>query len=259
MVPALFLAHGSPMVALEHTAYTRFLEEYGRGLKPKAIVVFSAHWESEVPAISYTDGIYQMIYDFGGFPPELYAIKYPARGSQEVAALVEERMRKNGISAIRDPIRGLDHGSWTLLYRMYPEADIPVVQISVHPFLSAKEQMAIGQALQGLGKEDILVIGSGATVHNLRLLRWEDQFGKAEPWAMEFDDWLIGKIKERDEESLYRYEQLAPHARLAVPRPEHLVPLFIAFGSGNPQQQGEVIHRSYEFGTLSYLCMQFPA
>lgn len=255
MIPSLFLAHGSPMLAIEETEYTDFLSQLGRNFRPKAIVIFTAHWESETLTISSTDDVYETIYDFGGFPPELYAVKYQAKGSTELAANLEERFNKQGINVKKDTARGLDHGSWTLLHRLYPKADIPVVQISVNPFLSPKDQLEIGMALQGLGDEEILVIGSGVTVHNLRMLHPGQSGG--EPWAVEFDDWIIDKVERRDIDALDHYLSEAPHARQAVPRPEHFVPLFIAMGSGASNGKPEVIHRSYDMGTLSYLCFQF--
>jgi 4,5-DOPA dioxygenase extradiol len=254
MVPALFLAHGSPMLAIEDTEYSRFLAELGKKIKPKAIVIFTAHWESDVLTISYSNEEYETIYDFGGFPKELYEIKYPAKGSVEIACKVEEKLTNSGIPIRRDKTRGLDHGSWTLLHRMYPEASIPVVQISVNPNLSPDKQYEIGEALRGLGEEDILIIGSGVTVHNLRMLKWNQS--TPEPWAVTFDDWLIEKINAKELDQLFNYENAAPDARLAVPRAEHFVPLFIAMGSGM-QETPKVIHRSYDYGTLSYLCYQF--
>lgn len=254
MVPSLFLAHGSPMLAIETNEYTHFLANLGQRIKPKAIVVFTAHWETEVLTISSRDDVYETIYDFYGFPDELYTVKYPAKGSTQIASILEERFENRGINVKKDSVRGLDHGSWTLLSRMYPKADIPVIQISVNPYLSANEQFKMGQSLQGLGKEDILVIGSGVTVHNLRIIKWGQT--TPEPWAVEFDDWLIDKIQNRDLDSIFQYEKLAPHARMAVPRPEHFVPLLIAMGSGDSQTKAKVIHRSYEAGTLSYLCFE---
>ena len=253
MMPSLFLAHGSPMLAIENTDYTQFLQTLGKTYKPKAIVIFTAHWESEILTISSSDNAYETIYDFGGFPPELYEIKYAAKGSSVLAAMLEEKFKNRGIAVQKDTTRGLDHGSWTLLHRMYPQADVPVVQISVNPFLPAREQYEIGKAIQGLGKEDILVIGSGVTVHNLRMLKWEQT--TPEPWAVEFDEWLIDQIQNNNTDALFNWEAEAPHARLAVPRAEHFVPLFIAMGSGTAEPK--VIHRSYEYGTLSYLCLQF--
>ncbi len=253
MMPSLFLAHGSPMLAIEDTEYTRFLTELGKKLKPKAIVIFTAHWEKETLTISSMDETYETIYDFYGFPPELFQVRYPAKGSTKFAQQLRELFLAAGIPSQLDRTRGLDHGSWTMLSKMYPNADIPVVQVSVHPFLKSEEQYRIGRAIKDLGNEDVLVIGSGVTVHNLRIIKWDQT--EPEQWAVDFDDWLIDKMNKQDLISLFNYEKLAPNAKLAVPRPEHFVPFYIAMGSGHGEPK--VIYRSYEFGTLSYLCMQF--
>lgn len=253
MIPALFLAHGSPMLAIEDTPYTAFLAELGQRHKPKAIVIFTAHWEEQVTTISSSDDVYDTIYDFGGFPDELYKVRYPARGSGMVAAMVAAKLQAAGIPHRADTERGLDHGSWTLLYRIYPQADIPVVQVSVNPYLPPEEQFKIGAALRGLGDQDILVIGSGVTVHNLRIIKWGQK--EPEPWAVQFDDWLLNRMDAGDNESLFAYERLAPNARMAVPRAEHFVPLFIAMGAG--EGKPETVYRGYDYGTLSYLCLQF--
>jgi 4,5-DOPA dioxygenase extradiol len=255
MISPLFLAHGSPMLAIENTPYTQFLEDFAKHIKPKAIVLFTAHWETEVLTISSVDGVYDTIYDFGGFPPELYAVKYPAKGSTQLASELAQKFESHGIQVGKDTKRGLDHGSWTLLHRMYPEANIPVVQISVNPYLAPKNQFHIGEALRGLGEQDIMVIGSGVTVHNLRAVNWSQT--TPEPWAVQFDDWLIDKLENRDLDALFNYSSLAPNARQAVPRAEHFVPFYIALGSGDPHAKAEVIYRSYEYGTLSNLCLQF--
>ncbi|OBZ12240.1 class III extradiol ring-cleavage dioxygenase [Bacillus sp. FJAT-26390] len=251
----LFLAHGSPMLAVEQNEYSQFLKQTGAGLAPDAIVIFTAHWETEAVTISSKDDEYETIYDFYGFPDELYQVKYPAKGSTKVAALVGQLLSENGIPIAYDTERGLDHGSWTMLKHMFPKADIPVVQVSVNPYRSMLEQYKIGEALRSLSSQNILLIGSGVTVHNLRAVNW----GQKEPesWAVEFDEWLIEKMNKHDINSLFEYEQLAPHAKMAVPRAEHFVPLYIALGSGNAEAAPKVIYRSYQFGTLSYLSMQF--
>lgn len=255
MMPSLFISHGSPMIAIEKNEYTQFLSDLGNQINPKAIVIFSAHWESDILTVSFTDEVYETIYDFGGFPEEMYTIKYPARGSTEIAAMLLNRFAKHGISARKETSRGLDHGSWVVLRHMYPEANIPVIQVSVNSFLPAKEQLKIGEALQGLENEDILIIGSGATVHNLRMLKWGET--NPEPWAVEFDDWLIDKLQNRDVDSLLTYEESAPHSRMAVPSAEHFIPLFIALGSRGTNTKARVLYRHYDMGTLSYLCLQF--
>jgi 4,5-DOPA dioxygenase extradiol len=172
--------------------------------------------------------------------------------SKELQRLFE----KHGIAAHLDLNRGLDHGIWVLLKHMYPEANIPVVQISINPFLPPEEQYFIGSLLSEFAQDDYLILGSGATVHNLRLLNWEEQT-ETEPWAIAFDDWIIQQIFEENFEALFSYDQLAPYAKMAVPRPEHLVPLFLALGSSKINFSPQVLYRGYEMGSLSYLGLQF--
>jgi 4,5-DOPA dioxygenase extradiol len=256
MLPGFFICHGAPSLALEQNDYTRFLRELKDEIeKPKAIAIFTAHWENDILSISSRDDAYETIYDFGGFDPELYSIKYPAKGSTEAASLIESLFHKQGIATRRDSERGLDHGSWVVLRLLYPEADIPVVHISVNPKLPMKEQYKIGQSLTELKNNGVLVIGSGGTVHNLRALKWGQK--QPEHWAVEFDDWLIDKVEKWDLDSLFDYERLAPHARLAVPREEHFVPLYLVMGSCDDRRKPKLLHRSYDFGTLSHICFQF--
>ncbi|PAQ13172.1 dioxygenase [Bacillaceae bacterium SAOS 7] len=254
MMPSLFLPHGSPMIAIEDTDYTRFLRKLGESLKPKAVVLFTAHWESAVMQISSRDDEFETIYDFGGFPPALYEVTYPAKGSTVVAKQLQERFQAHAIESELDTKRGLDHGTWTLLTHLFPNADVPVVQVSVHPFLPPEEQIRIGEAVKGLGAEDILVIGSGVTVHNLRLLNWGQK--TPEDWAVQFDDWLLEQLDAGKIANLTQYKQLAPFANQAVPREEHFVPFFIALGAGN-ESEPKVLFRDYDLGTLSYMALQF--
>jgi len=256
MMPSFFICHGAPTLAIEENDYTRFLQKLPRGIdQPRAIVLFSAHWESDILSMMYTDGTHETIYDFYGFPDEMYRITYPAKGSKEMAEKVEKLFAENGIETKRDEKRGLDHGAWVILRHLYPQADIPVIGVSVNPELSPREQYAIGRALAALREENVLIVGSGGTVHNLRMIEW----GRQEPvqWTVEFDDWLVEKVENWDEPSLFAYEELAPHARLAVPRNEHFVPLFIAMGAGDQKKQAKLLHRSYDYGTLSMICFQF--
>jgi 4,5-DOPA dioxygenase extradiol len=254
MIKSLFLCHGGPTLAIETNEYTSFLKELGERIKPKAIVVFTAHWESEVTTISSTDDAYEMIYDFYGFPKELYSLKYGALGSTKLASKLQALLKANDIESQLNTTRGLDHGVWDILYLMYPEANVPVVQVSVNPFMSMDKQYKLGEAIKSLSQEDILVIGSGSTVHNLGTVNWN----ATEPvkWAVEFDSWLIEKIENNEKEALFEYRGEAPYAKAAIPREEHIVPLFIAMGSGQ-SDNARLLHRSYAYGTLSYICLEF--
>lgn len=174
MMPSLFIAHGSPLLAIENNDYTKYLYQLGQNLtRPKAVVLFSAHWESKVQQVSRVDQ-YTTIYDFGGFDPHLYTIQYPARGNDDIAKEIEDLFTKNGISFENDTTRGLDHGTWVVLRMLYPNADIPVISMSVNPNLTPDEQYNIGKSLSELREMDILIIASGGTVHNLKALKWAD-------------------------------------------------------------------------------------
>lgn len=254
MINSLFLCHGAPRLALESNEYTHFIKELGNKIKPKAIVVFTAHWESEITKISSIDTNYEMIYDFYGFSKELYSIKYGAKGSTEIATKIQELLKAHGIESQLDTERGIDHGVWDILYIMYPSAKIPVIQVSINPNMPMNKQYKLGEAIRSLGKEDILVIGSGSTVHNLGTIDWKAI--EAAQWAVEFDNWLIEKVENNDKDALFSYLHLASYAKQAIPREEHIAPLFIAMGSGQSTTP-KLLHRSYAYGTLSYICFQF--
>ncbi|MFM1654227.1 DODA-type extradiol aromatic ring-opening family dioxygenase [Brevibacillus sp. B_LB10_24] len=255
MVPSLFIAHGAPLLALEDNGYTRFLEGMAKDLpRPQAIVIFSAHWEHPVQQVGGAKQ-YEMIYDFYGFPDELYRINYPASGDVKLAEEVRSLLQAQGISSELDPVRGLDHGAWVVLRLLYPAADIPVIAMSVNPGLAPREQYAVGKALAGLRERGVLIIGSGGTVHNLRRIDWASTQPAA--WAAAFDDWLSQRLLAWDTEALFDYEQQAPHAKEAVPRNEHFIPILIAMGAADNSRTARMLHRSYEYGSLSYMCCQF--
>lgn len=254
MVPTLFLNHGAPTLALMDSEYTQFLSKTGQRFTPRGIVVFSAHWEEPITTISYARGPLETIYDFGGFPPELYQVTYPAIGSPELAGMVEALLVDNGF-ATRRTQRGLDHGAWVILRHLYPKADIPVVTVSINPFGDPLEQYRIGQALKPLAADDVLIIGSGTTVHNFSEIRFHDN--DPAPWAVEFDAWIEEHLRARNLSALFSYDTLGPHARRAVPRPEHFVPLFVAMGGSVSETPPQRIFTGYDWGSLSYACYEF--
>ncbi|MCM3651708.1 dioxygenase [Metabacillus litoralis] len=259
MIPSFFIAHGAPLLAIEDNEYTQFLTSLGRTLpRPKAIVLFSAHWVSGVQNVSKVDE-YETIYDFGGFPDALYQIKYPAKGNEKISNEIEELFTKNGISYEVETSRGLDHGAWVVLRKLYPDADIPVISMSVNPNLTPEDQYKIGKSLSVLSENDILVIGSGGTVHNLRAVNFGKDNGQSDDWALDFDEWLAQHLENWDVESLFNYESLAPTAKLAVPPygNEHFVPLFYAMGVADNKRNATLLHRSYRYGNLSHSVWQF--
>lgn len=255
MIPSYFFAHGAPSIVLEQNAYTAFLKHFAASTpKPKAIVLFSAHWEQSIQTISAAE-TYSTIYDFSGFQDELYQLTYPAKGEYSVSEQIVSLFAKHGIQSTLDEERGLDHGAWAVLKLIYPDADIPVVALSVNRYLTNEQQYQIGKALSELREQDVLIIGSGGTVHNLRRLNWQGE-GNDE-WAESFDNWLQSKLEAWDVNALFNYRELAPYAGEAVPTSEHFIPLFLAMGAGDKNRQAKLIHRSYQFGNLSLSCWQF--
>ncbi|MEC0240595.1 class III extradiol ring-cleavage dioxygenase [Paenibacillus dokdonensis] len=255
MMPSYFFAHGAPSLVLEEHAYTDLLKEFAAGMpKPKAIVIFSAHWEESVQTVSSVDQ-YSTIYDFGGFQDELYRMTYPAPGDRSLSEQIQALFTKDGIPSKLDEARGLDHGAWAVLKLIYPDADIPVVALSVNRYLTNEQQYEIGKALSELREQDVLIIGSGGTVHNLRSVNWRAQ--GVDEWAGAFDNWLQSKLETWDTASLFNYEELAPNARMAVPTSEHFIPLLIAMGTGDANRKAKLLHRSYQYGNLSLSCWQF--
>jgi len=256
-VPAYFLAHGAPTLAIEDHAYAQFLKTTlpARLQNVEAVVVFTAHWEHQETQVSRVEGQYEMIYDFGGFQDELYRIVHPAHGDVQLADEVGALLQAAGLPVGFDERRGLDHGTWVILHLLDPEAKWPVVQVSVNPDRPPAEQYEIGRALAPLRERNVLVIGSGGTVHNLRRVAWGRE--AAEEWAVMFDDWIAEQLTSWNTDALFRYAQEAPHAQDAVPRAEHFVPLLLAMGAGDTSKQAELLHRSYQFGTLSLSGWQF--
>ena len=250
-LPTLFLSHGSPMLAIQDSPAGRFLDGLGGQLpRPRAVVVASAHFLTDRPMLG---GAAQphTVHDFGGFPEPLYQIEYPAPGAPEIAETIAARLNEAGLAAKVRPGHGLDHGVWVPLRRMYPQADLPVVPLSVNPFADANQHRALGRALAHLRDEGMLVVGSGGFVHNLSDLDWQHPTAPLAKWAGEFSGWMHERLATQDWPALLDWQNRAPHARHAHPTTEHLMPLFVALGAAGEDPQVEVLHRSHELGTLA--------
>ncbi|WP_339220209.1 class III extradiol ring-cleavage dioxygenase [Paenibacillus sp. FSL H8-0332] len=255
MMPSYFFAHGAPSIVLEDNAYTKLLKEFKDHMpKPKAIILFSAHWEETVQSVGAA-ATYDTIYDFGGFQDELYQMTYPAHGDPALVEQIQKLLTAGGVKNVRNEQRGLDHGAWAVLKLLYPETDIPVVAMSVNRDLPNAQQYEIGKSLAALREQDVLIIASGGTVHNLRRLNWNSD--EINGWAEQFDHWIQEKVEAWDTEALFQYEDLAPYAEMAVPTSEHFIPLFIAMGAGDQGRNAQLLHRSYQYGNLSLSCWQF--
>lgn len=243
--PAVFVSHGAPLLALEDGPAHRFLRGFGEFLgRPRAIVVASAHWTTAAPAVS-SAAIPATIHDFGGFPPALYQLGYPAAGDPVLAGRVASLLAAAGIACASDPDRGLDHGAWVPLMLMYPAADIPVLQIALQPALGTRHHFALGHALAPLREDGVLILGSGGATHNLRELGAPDAPPPA--WASAFSAWLEQTVAAGATERLLDYRAQAPQAVRNHPSEEHLLPLLVAAGAGAP---GRRVHTSTTYGAL---------
>ncbi|SEL47846.1 4,5-DOPA dioxygenase extradiol [Pseudomonas sp. NFIX51] len=247
MLPSLFISHGSPMLALEPGASGPALARLAAELpRPKAIVVVSAHWESQDLRVS-SNPQPQTWHDFGGFPAALFAVQYPAPGQPELAEQVAQLLRADGLPAQLDDQRPFDHGVWVPLSLMYPQADIPVVQVSLPSRLGPALQTQVGHALSSLRQQGVLLIGSGSITHNLRELDWHAGPESIEPWAKAFRDWMIEKLAANDEAALHDYRRQAPNAVRSHPSDEHLLPLYFARSAGG---DFSIAHQGFTMGAL---------
>jgi 4,5-DOPA dioxygenase extradiol len=226
-MPALFVGHGSPMNAVEDSRFRRgWAEVAGRIPKPRAILAVSAHWETPDSVRVTSSTAPPTIHDFYGFPPELFAVRYPVPGDPSLARRVADLVADD---ATVDPDRGLDHGTWGVLVAMYPAADVPVVQLSLDTRRPPADHYERGRKLRPLRDEGVLLVGSGNIVHNLGLIDFGKPGGFA--WADRFDGAVKARIRTGDHESLVRYDALDPEARRAVPTPEHYLPLLYVLGA----------------------------
>ncbi|WPN59725.1 class III extradiol ring-cleavage dioxygenase [Pseudomonas sp. P9_31] len=247
MFPSLYISHGSPMLALEPGASGPALARLAAALpKPKAIVMVSAHWESSELLVSGNPRP-ETWHDFGGFPQALFEVRYPAPGNPQLAAQVVELLKADGLPARIDTQRPFDHGAWVPLSLMYPQADIPVVQVSLPTRGGPALQTRIGHALASLREHGVLLIGSGSITHNLRELDWHAGPESVEPWAKAFRDWMIEKLEANDEAALHDYRQQAPNAVRNHPSDEHLLPLYFARAAGG---EFSIAHQGFTMGAL---------
>ena len=238
------------MILLGHTPARDFLAGFGQALgRPKAILVASAHFESRAPVLS-ADAKPAMIYDFGGFPRPLFEMQYPAPGAPDLAQRAATLLGTAGIVAQPVANRGYDHGTWVPLKLMYPDADIPVVQISVQTQLSAAHHIAMGRALAPLRDEGVLIMGSGSLTHNLYELMREGGDLPPPDWVSGFADWTHEVVSEGRESDLAAWASAAPFARENHPSAEHFLPLPLAFGAGGVGAKGRRVHTSCEYGVL---------
>ena len=258
-LPSLFLSHGAPTLPLTDTPARAFLQHLGATLeRPKAILVVSAHWETAAPMVNAVDRN-DTIHDFGGFPRALYEMRYPAPGSPSVAARVADLLRAAGLDCGIDRRRGLDHGAWVPLMLMYPQADIPVLQLSVQPHLGPEHHLRLGRALAPLRQEGVLIIGSGSFTHDLSEFRGHGPNDPAPQWVNSFADWFHAALMEHRFDDLLGYRKQAPFATKNHPTEEHLLPLYAALGAAGENARPERLHASATYSVLRMDVYAFQA
>jgi 4,5-DOPA dioxygenase extradiol len=245
-MPALFVGHGNPMNALEDNDFTRAWTEVGRQLpRPNAILCISAHWETQGTQVT---GMVKpkTIHDFGGFPRELFEYEYPAPGSPALAQLTQGAVKRVPVGL--DQAWGLDHGTWSVLCRLFPKADVPVVQLSLDRAQASEFHYALGRELQSLRNKGILIVGSGNIVHNLRMATFQEG---AFDWAIEFDEIIKKLILAGDHDAIAHYQKLGQAARLSIPTNEHYLPLLYVLALQDKQEQAKFFADRVTYGALS--------
>jgi 4,5-DOPA dioxygenase extradiol len=251
-MPVIFLAHGSPML-LDSRRWIGELKAWADAMsRPRAVLMVSAHWDQRPVALGATRTV-PLVYDFYGFPDRYYQVTYPAPGKPELASRVRELLRGAQTDFVDEPARGLDHGAYVPMICMYPNADVPILQLSL-PGLEPRDVYALGKALAPLRDEGVLIIGSGFLTHNLRAIS-----DRTPAWASEFDEWIADVLTRDDADALLDYRVRAPGVEYALPTHEHFVPLILARGAvsdthGSPTFPitgfvgGSLTRRSVQFG-----------
>jgi len=251
IMPVLFTGHGSPMNGIEENIFTDYWKKLGREIaKPTAVLCISAHWltrGTRITAMNFP----KTIHDFGGFPQELFAVQYPAPGNPELAKETANLLQSTHVDL--DHEWGLDHGTWSVVRQMYPDADIPVLQLSIDYSKPASYHYALATELSTLRKKGVLIIGSGNMVHNLRMIAWEKvnepEFGY--DWAIELNSKFKDLILDRNHAPLINYEKLGAAAQYAIPTPDHYYPLLYSLGLQNKKEQATIFNDKAVMGSLT--------
>lgn len=249
--PAFFIGHGSPMNALEQNTAVQQWHSVAQGYTPKAILMISAHWYTQGTAVTAMASP-RTIHDFYGFPEKLQQVQYPASGDPELATEIQKLLAPHPVQL--DLNWGLDHGAWSVLMHMFPQADVPVVQLSLDQNLSPAEHLELAKKLAPLRKQGVMIVGSGNVVHNLRLLDWQS----TEPplWAKQFNARIKELLLTKNFSAIAQYQDVAEYARLAVPHPDHFLPLLYVLGSMLDSDDLSLFNDEIVYGALSMLSVQ---
>jgi len=252
-LPTLFVSHGAPDIVLRHMAATDALWELGHRLpEPRGIVIVSAHWVDDPVGITRDEQL-KTLHDFGGFPQALYSMQYPARGDEVLSDTIQSALEVNGIASRSVAGRGLDHGAWVPLHFLYPDARIPVVQLSL-PAGTLQDLAELGEALAPLRQEGVLIIGSGGSVHNLRAIKMNEE---TDEWAVAFEAWLRETIEGNHFDWLISGKDFPSSFHQAHPTLEHFAPLVFAWAAADSTLPGRRLHHSFDYGNIGMSMFSF--
>lgn len=250
-MPSVFLGHGNPMNALSVNDWTRAWKGLGSSVeKPLAVLSISAHWHISATAVT-VDPQPRTIHDFGGFPGELYEVQFPAPGHPELAERVAALLQPERVERSQD--WGLDHGTWSVLVHVYPQADVPVVQLSIYKAKPARWHYKLAKRLRPLRDEGVLILGSGNLVHNLHTYSWGRHVPEPYEWAARFESFARERLAAAEFDSLIDYESLGPDARLAIPTPDHYLPLIYVLAQHHPGEPVAFPVEGFDGGSISML------
>lgn len=255
-MPVLFLGHGNPMNAIDNNMFTQGFNNVSKQfVKPKAILCISAHWETKGTFVTAMEHP-KTIHDFGGFPKALFDVQYPAPGSPELAIETKSLVKSTHIELNHD--WGLDHGSWSVIKHLYPDADVPVIQMSIDYSKPASYHYALGKELAALRNKGVLIVGSGNSVHNLRLASWENMQtpGYAFDWAVTANEKMKKMILEGDHHSLINFDKQGKEFQLAIPTPEHYIPLLYALALQDKDEKTTIFNDALVAGSLNMMSVK---
>jgi len=258
LMPVGFIGHGSPMIALEKDGVPEAWIRWAKALPtPQAIVMISAHWQDKSVHVGPNQTV-PLIYDFSGFPEELYQVQYNVAGSADLSKTVFALLSQAGLKPIESHHRGLDHGAWAPLLHMYPLGNIPVVQVSIGYRVPMADHIALGRALAPLREQGVFILGSGNITHNLRVANYGHRDAPAIGWAKDFDGWVADHLQNFNLDALANYAQ-APGAHLSVPTDEHYTPLLVAAAAASVSGTPKVAfpYEGFEYESLSMRCVEF--
>lgn len=256
-MPVLFVGHGNPMNSISDNQYTQGWAELGKALpRPRAILAISAHWYTAETSVTVMQAP-RTIHDFYGFPDELFQIEYPAAGSPELAEQVADLISPDSVNL--DLQWGLDHGTWSVLRHIYPQALVPVIQLSLNSNKTPEEHFRLGQKLQQLRKEDVLIVASGNVVHNIPGFNWASPTIEPPGWALDFEGWNRGKLLAGEPTALIDYLSTGKMATLSAPTPDHFLPLLYLASLQEPADKVTFPVEGFDGGTMSMLSVQLTS